>query len=1148
MDKLSGDILKLIAAKHDLSKAELKTLDLALSGKTAEEIATILIVSTAAIRKRLGSIYQKFHIAGNTPGKLEVLKILILEKYHSSIPQHQNLEEAPDVSNFYGRKKELSDLKQRILEEDCRLIALLGVGGIGKTALFVKLLEEVKIEQEFDYIVWKDLRNAPPISKLLTNLLEFFSLGQLKEDLPKDVDSRTRLLINGYLKKHRCLIVLDNLESILSSDTRAGYYRKGYEDYGEFLRLIGEIRHSSCVVLTSREKPKEIALLEGKKRPIKSLYLGGLGEAGREILVAEDLLKSNDKKDRSWEELIKHYGGNPLTLKIVAATIRECFGGDIEEFLKQGTEAFGNIRDLLTEQLERLTKLEREIMYWLAIEREPVSISELRENLVVPPVAFELTEAVESLRRRSLIEVQKDKPGFTLHNVVTEYLYDQLTGQICEEIKTEELDFFNNYALSKATAVDEVEKTQICLIAKPIKEKLLAFFKRSSHIEEQLDKIIKKLQKESPRQPGYAASNIIKLLCLLDLDLTGYDFSNLCVWQADLSETNLRSVNFAGADLAKTAFAQKLTTIFSVSFSPDGKYFVVGDADGVISLWKFGSVRPLWSDNKHGNRIRSVAFSPDGKMVVSGSEDKTAKLWDVETGECLRTFSEHKDRVWSVTFSPNGKMVVSGGGDGRVMLWDVETGKRLPVLQEHKGEWVRSVAFNHDGTKLAIGDDDGKVIVWNPETNKYLYTLQEKDRVWSVAFSPDGKLLASGGDDGKVILWNVKALEEAKKDPGEDLQKNLKEGKYQETLGKHEGWVVSVAFSPNGTMLASGGDDGKIILSNVERREFLNSSPEEKHEGRVWSVAFNHDSTMLVSSSENQKVQFWEICCKYRLVKTLIGYTNRFWSVAFSPDGTKLASGSDDLIVRVWDLETRECLDRFQKHESRVWSVAFSPDGTKLASSGDDGKVILWNVETGKYLHVLQKHEGWVWSVAFSPDGTKLASGGDDGKVILWNVETGKYIFSLKHNDHVRSVAFSPDGTKLASGGDDGKVILWDLMARECLNTSQKQKHESWVWSVAFSPDGTKLASSGDDGKVILWDLKDLKKDQYDGKDLVEQKNGVWSVAFNHDGTMFASGGDDLIVRVWDVEKGDLEKREPDYTHSGHTKGVRSVAFPPKKV
>ncbi len=226
-------------------------------------------------------------------------------------------------------------------------------------------------------------------------------------------------------------------------------------------------------------------------------------------------------------------------------------------------------------------------------------------------------------------------------------------------------------------------------------------------------------------------------------------------------------------------------------------------------------------------------------------------------------------------------------------------------------------------------------------------------------------------------------------------------------------------------MLVSGADDRTVKLWDVATE--TNTATLEGHTGRVLSVAFSPDGTMLVSGADDRTVKLWDVATETNTA-TLEGHTGRVLSVAFSPDGTMLASGADDRTVKLWDVETGTNTATLEGHTGRVLSVAFSPDGTMLASGADDRTVKLWDVETGTNTATLEGHTGRVLSVAFSPDGTMLASGADDRTVKLWDVETGTNISTLEgHTESVQSVAFSPpDGTILASGAGDQTVQLWD--------------------------------------------------------------------------------------------------------------------------
>jgi hypothetical protein len=287
----------------------------------------------------------------------------------------QDWGEAIDVSVFYDRTAELTQLEQWLLEE-CRLVAILGMGGIGKTALAVKFAQQM--QHQFDYLIWRSLRNAPPVKDVLAELIQFLSDRQ-ETDLPNRVGDRIARLLK-YLCSSRCLIVLDNAEAILRSGdcksgdsfaSRAGYYHEGYEEYGDLLKCVGETLHSSCLILTSREKPKEIASLEGATLPVRSLQLGSLQQqAGQAILKAKGLLAF----ENDLQLLVARYVGNPLALKIVATTLHDVFNGSISEFLSQESAIFGDIHNLLEQQFNRLFYLEKEVAYWLAINREPISL------------------------------------------------------------------------------------------------------------------------------------------------------------------------------------------------------------------------------------------------------------------------------------------------------------------------------------------------------------------------------------------------------------------------------------------------------------------------------------------------------------------------------------------------------------------------------------------------------------------------------------------------------------------------------------------------------------------------------------------------------------------------------------------------------
>jgi WD40 repeat protein len=1032
--------------------------------------------------------------------------------------KHQDWGDAPETSLFFGRTDELTTLEQWIVQDGCRVVALLGMGGIGKTALAAKLAQSV--QSEFELIIWRSLRNAPSVEEILAELILFLSKQQ-ETQLSPHLDGRILQLIQ-YLRASRCLLILDNAESILQSGdslrdsyaARIGRYRDGYQGYGQLIKNLGEIQHHSCLVLTSREKPQGLTALEGETLPIRCLQLTGLPETeGRKIFQTKGTFAGADE---DWQSMINYYAGNPLALKIVSSSVKDCFESNISLFLNylnQGLFLFDDIRDLLNSQFHRLTELEQEIMYWLAINREPVSLSELRTDIVSKLSPSDLPQALTSLQRRSLIE--KSGTKFTQQPVVMEYMTVLLVERICAEIQQNNIALFRTHALIKAQARDYVKDTQISLILQPILEKLMVTIGPNEVIENQLQQILQGIRGKPPIETGYVSGNIINLLRFLEIDLSDYDFSHLTVWQADLQGINLHNVNFAYSNLHKSVFTETLGNILSAVFSPDGQHLATCDTDCNIRLWDVQTGQLVLICNGHKNWVRSIVFSHDGNILASGSADQTVMLWDVQTGQCLKQLTGHQNEIYSVAISPKGQMVVSGSGDNTVKLWDIQTGQCLQTLTGHTN-WVRSVAFSPDGKILASGSDDHTIKLWDIQTGQCLQTLSGHTN-WarSVAFSPDGKILASGSDDHTIKLWDIQT--------GQCLQ----------TLCGHTSGVYSVAFSAMGQTLASGSGDRTVRFWDYRTGECVKTWYAQN--SQVYAVAFSSDGETGVCVSLDQTMKLWN----YRTgqcLKTWHGHTDWAFPVAYGGTGTLLASGSNDYTVRLWDTTSDSCIRTLQGHTDQVFAVALNQEATLLASGSNDCTVRLWNVNTGECCQILYGHTDWVRSVAFSDATHLLASGGADHTVRLWDVSQGYCMRTLHgHTDQVYSVAFSRDGKTLASASTDQTVKLWDYRTGECVQTLRG--HRNRVFAVAFSPDGKRVASGSIDHTIKLWDVETgtcLNT-------LTGHTNWVFSVDFSPQGEMLASGSHDQTVRLWDIQTGECL-----HIGVGHTHLVSSVAFSPQ--
>jgi WD40 repeat protein/tetratricopeptide (TPR) repeat protein len=562
-------------------------------------------------------------------------------------------------------------------------------------------------------------------------------------------------------------------------------------------------------------------------------------------------------------------------------------------------------------------------------------------------------------------------------------------------------------------------------------------------------------------------------------------------------------------------------SVYSVSFSPDGKMIASASADNTVKLWKSDGtfLKTLRGDNQP---VYSVSFSPDGKMIASASADKTIKLW-TRDGTLLKTLTGHNAAIFSVSFSPDGQMIASGSADNTVKLWKLD-GTVLKTMKGHQAE-VFSVSFSPDGKTIASGSADKTVKLWKRDGTLLKTLTGHSGIVYSVSYSSDGKTIASGSADKTVKLWksdgsllktltghsntvysvsfsrDSQTLASASDDKTVKLWSN--EGKELKTLTGHKNFVLSVSFSPDGQTIASASADNTVKLWSRDRafRSILTG-----HTKQVTNVSFSPDGQTIASASADKTVKLWNK--DGTLLQTLMGHRDEVWSVSFSPDGQTIASGSADKTVKLWNKDG-SLLQTLTGHSDTVLSVSFSPDGKTIASASKDGTIKLWS-RNGALLKTLEEHSATVNWVSFSPDGQTLASASDDKTVILWSHD-GTLLQTLKgHTGRVNWVSFSPDGKTIASASADKTVKIWN---RNGTLLKTLKGHSGKVWSISFSPNGKMIASASDDNTVKLW--------SYDGTPLYTLKGysgPVFSVTFSPTGRTLASASDDHTVILWNLD------------------------------
>jgi WD40 repeat protein len=460
-----------------------------------------------------------------------------------------------------------------------------------------------------------------------------------------------------------------------------------------------------------------------------------------------------------------------------------------------------------------------------------------------------------------------------------------------------------------------------------------------------------------------------------------------------------------------------------MAFSPDSRrlaYVAITPEFGVrvreLKTWKTETGEALLSVEDLPFVPGEVVFSPDGKQLALTADDRAVHVLDAETGKERRALRADSASPKDVAYRPDGTLIASCGLDGIVQLWDPVRLQCVRTLRGGTGG-LADLAFSADGRRLMTCSFQNRMAVWDPDTGQDPFTLQVKGTPFKVAVSPDGGRLACGTWTGPVSIWDPTT------------------GQLLLTLHGHDSMVLGLAFSPDGSLLASSDESHRAVeLWDPTTGQLRRTLTDE---GPVYRVTFSPDGQYLATcfqftNMQNElsaKVNLWSVSAGQR-VRTLPGHTKTILDMAFSPDGARLVSAGADHTARVWDVKTGRELVCFRGHGQRVYEAKFSPDGRRIASASADKTVNVWDADTGAVIHTLRGHNDRTYSVAFSRDGRRIASCSADGTIKVWDATSGDERLTLRNPGvgvPFGSVVFGPEDQWLASSSSGDQTIrLWE--------------------------------------------------------------------------------------------------------------------------
>ncbi len=1070
----------------------------------------------------------------------------------------------PLPQNFVPRPAELEALRETVLsDQDHRhvaLVALRGMGGIGKTVLAQALCRDSVVQAAFpDGVVWIKVGERPTDADLVHQMRETArAIGCSAEGF--DTLERSSNLLRSLLSDKMALLVLNDVW-----DSTPVYQFQPSED-ARFCRLLFTTRNDEIS-----------ASVGARSQPLDILD----NQQSRRLLASYAAMKDRELPQEA-AGILNECHGLPLALAMIGALLRNKprqRWADVLDSLRNANldgiklkfpnYPYPSLVAALETSVDNLEEYEKQLYLGFAVFPDHTAVPEATLEAVWKIDGKEVRRVNDKLVDRSLA-TRDDLGRMTLHDLQCDYVRKRV-GTSPRELHSRLLKsyrhlcsggwhtgpndgyFFEHlaYHLTEAGRMTELRRVlfDYSWLEKKVEvsgvQGLIGDFDVALH--------------EKARGPNFERGSEISLLLVqgalrLSAHVLGTDIrqfsSQLCgrlspetnpaiaglVRQARKSKSAgilpiKPTLITPGGSLWRT-LASHSGYVNALAVTPDGELVIIALEDNVLEVWEMASGRKLYDLKGHSDSVAAVTVTPDGKLIVSASYDHTLKVWEVSSGRQLRTLEGHSNVVNAVVVTPNCNLALSASGDRTLKLWELDSGCCLRSFVGHSGP-VYAVAVTPDMQLVVSASMDKTLRIWDVASASELHTMTgHTDWVRAVALTPDGKLAVSASHDQSLKVWEIASAREL------------------HTMTGHTDWVRAVAITPDGQLAISASEDQTVriwdLIRGREIRSLIGhsdkvtsvtlttrgdlamsgswdqtvkvwatgSAPElcgpVGHGGWVRSLAIMHGEKLAVSVSDDCKLKVWELESG-RELRSLIGHSGSIYALAVTPDGKIAVSASRDDTIKIWDLADGRELRTLGGHSGPVAVLSATSNAMVVAASSRN--LTVWDLASGSKLRTLTGHTGVVTAFATMPDGKQIISASDDQTLRVWDLASGRELRTLLSSGSVTALTVTPNGTLALFASNDHALKVWDLGQGGGLRILGS--HKASITTVVASADGKKAFSGSADGWLKVWDLLTGRE----VRNMHNHPDKVLALSLTRDGQVLVSASD-RMVKLWDVGSG----------------------------